>query len=66
MLLLLMLEERIRNGWISEVWTAGSFSLCQEFTRIIDIPSYFSAKSNLTFWRRNYYFFNFSTPVYKM
>jgi len=47
MLLSLMLEERTRNGWISEVWTVESFSLCQKFTRIVEITSNFSAKWNL-------------------
>jgi hypothetical protein len=46
MLLLLMLEERIRNGWISEVWTVESFPLCRKFTGVIDISSNFSAKWN--------------------
>jgi hypothetical protein len=47
MLLLLMLEGRMSNGWISEVWTVESFfSLCRKFTRLFDISSNFSAKRN--------------------
>jgi hypothetical protein len=46
MLLLLMLEEIIRNGWISEVWKVESFPLFQKFTRFTNLSSNFSAKWN--------------------
>ena len=33
-----------------------------EYFRLITILNQAFAEENLTFWRRNYFFFNFSTP----
>ena len=43
--------------------TAVSFS--KSWREVQRVKSEGTARS-LSFWRRNYFFFNFSTPVYKM